>query len=61
MNSLIGTLMKKPRCGEINEIDVSVPIGTTQDKGINAVCSVIIQMHHRQCERMFSDYDRFKY
>lgn len=61
MNSLTGSLMKKPRWGEINKIVVfSVPTGTTQDTGINGVCSIITQMYHRYGKRMSSDDGRFK-
>lgn len=61
MSSLIGSLMKKPIWGENKVGMFSVPIGTTQDIGINGVCSVITQLCHGRCDRMSSVYDEFKY
>ena len=52
VNSLIGSLMKKHRWGEINKVGVfSVPIGTPQDIGANGACSVITQMCHGRCKK----------
>lgn len=59
MSSLIGNPVKKPIWGE-NKIGMfSVLIGTTQDIGINGVCSVITQLCHGHCDRASSVYNKF--